>query len=160
MQRRRIVVYSPLEVVSKSILPSLKSAVVRRLIHEGMSEAGAAKAVGVSQSAVSRYLSGERGRLFGALDVAPMDSLLDELVKTIMTQKPSPETVLHEMDKLAVAALSSGYVCGVCLARNTGFARSCRVCVDDPIQVHWLGETLESPPKGTRWFTEKSGSLN
>jgi predicted transcriptional regulator len=150
-------VYSPLEVVSKSILPSLKSAVVRRLIHEGMSEACAAKAVGVSQSAVSRYLSGERGKMFGALDVAPMDSLLDDLVKTIMAQKPPPEAVLHEMDKLAVVALSNGYVCGVCLARNTGFARSCKVCVDDPIRIHWLGEAFGSPPNRTHWFTDKSG---
>jgi len=53
---------APCENLSKSILPSIRSMLAKKLVVEyGYTQTAAAKKLGLTQSALSRYLSMERG---------------------------------------------------------------------------------------------------
>jgi len=53
---------APCEYLSKYLLPSVRSILAKKLVEEyGYTQTAAAKKLGLSQSAMSRYLSMERG---------------------------------------------------------------------------------------------------
>ena len=50
----------PCEVAASSIVPAIKAKIARRLKREGMKQKEIAKVLGVTESAVSQYLSKKR----------------------------------------------------------------------------------------------------
>ena len=87
---------TPYEIVSKFVIPSLRAMVAKRLILlHGFSQKEAAQLLGVSQSAISRYLEGSRGGMIRFESTREVCQMVDEL-KNIL---------VHKGDKCAFIAL-------------------------------------------------------
>ncbi|PSN84068.1 hypothetical protein B9Q11_04725 [Candidatus Marsarchaeota G2 archaeon ECH_B_SAG-F08] len=123
--------YSPLEVTTRSLIPALKRLAVERLLSLGFSETQVAKMVGLSQSAISRYVANERGILASTLSKSDLNSMLESAVKGMVEGRLKTHEFLHEVDKIALYALSKGYVCTVCVSHNPQIKLPCTICLSD-----------------------------
>lgn len=81
----------PCEIVVKLILPALRSVMVKELVEKyGMTQMDVADKLGITQAAVSFYLSEKRGRKNGFVDVFSLINdtarkLAEDLVKSEIT---------------------------------------------------------------------------
>ena len=75
--------HSICEIIVREILPAIRALVVYRLYHiYGLTQVEIAKKLNVSQSAISRYLSGERGKVENILKNVPiLSSIAEEMAK-------------------------------------------------------------------------------
>lgn len=82
------------ELIVKYILPSVRASLVRKLAENGMSQSEIADILGLSQSAVSRYIRMERGSRDDIVKDREISRFVDQLAGEIFSGKVrSPEEV-------------------------------------------------------------------
>jgi predicted transcriptional regulator len=94
----------PCEVAVKSLIPAIRSAIARELIHSyGMKQKEVANLLGVTQTAISKYTRNVRGIVFRVEDVEEIKPRLQHIVTSLANGDASK----YELPKM---------VCGVCEA--------------------------------------------
>lgn len=98
--------YTPLEVVSKSLIPGIKRMIALSLMEKGLTEFEIASILGLTQPSVSRYKHRKRGA-FGDLSQHPeILEKVNTLSELIAQRKLPVYRILHEIDRIALYALS------------------------------------------------------
>jgi uncharacterized protein len=120
----------PCEVGVKTVLPAVKAIMARIIVEEhNINENQTAKILGLSQSAVSRYLSKERGNLIEIENATEINPIVDQMVTYLLKE---PEKKMEIMDLFCQACQkirSSGLMCDLCKKEMpTEWSESCTFC--------------------------------
>ena len=78
----------PCEVGVKTVLPAIRAEMARGLVEKhGMKEQQAAEILGLSQSAISRYTTKNRGNIITIEDIPEVQTLIDQMLNLLMREK-------------------------------------------------------------------------
>jgi len=120
----------PCELVSKYVLPTLRSMVAKELIEKHQfSQVRAAREIGTTQAAISQYLYSKRGtKKLHELEAAiRIHQIAEQMAQEIAARKESPVDVLAKFCDSCRSLRSSGALCK--LHRDlVAIPDSCSIC--------------------------------
>ena len=93
------------------VIPSIKRRLVEKLIYMGMTQREVSKRLGLSVSAVSRYLSMERGSAINVASFNDLDENIGRLALLIKDRISDPYTIQLAVYRITLYALSRKYMC-------------------------------------------------
>ena len=120
----------PCEVGVKTVLPAVKAIMARQIVEKhGLNEKQTAELLGLSQSAVSRYVSKERGNLLTIENVTEVLALIDQMV-TFLIKEPNNKTeFLKLFCQTCIAIREKGLMCPYCQKEmSREWAENCLFC--------------------------------
>lgn len=105
--------YTPFEVIVKSILPAIRSILVRELSQTyGYKQIDIAKALHITQASVSYYISQSRGKYIDEIYKYPdVMNKIKTLAKKIVNDKPSKEEVIKDLNEIVIYFITREYIC-------------------------------------------------
>jgi predicted transcriptional regulator len=105
----------PCEVGVKTVLPAVKAIMARSIVEKhGLNEKQTAELLGLSQSAVSRYVNKERGNLLTVENATEVLALIDQMV-TFLIKEPNNKTeILKLFCQTCKAIREKGLMCPHC----------------------------------------------
>jgi len=121
----------PCEVGVKTVLPAVKAIMARTIVEKhGYNERETANLLGLSQSAVSRYVGRERGGNLVAIEnTSEILSLIDEMVLTLLKAPQNKTRVLELFCKTCSAIREKGLMCPKCQSEvSDGWVEKCAFC--------------------------------
>jgi len=100
----------PCEVVAKYVLPATRALTAKKLIEKyGYTQVEAASKLGVTQSAMSRYMASKRGNKIEVL--REIHELTDEIAEGIVANKLSEDEILRKICHFCVSFGKTGELC-------------------------------------------------
>jgi predicted transcriptional regulator len=120
----------PEELASKSVIPAIRALIVRRLIDEhGMTQQEAAKLLGVTQPAVSKYLHQKRGVAIRLNGIKEIDDATNEIATMVSSRKVKPIEVMSKIEAACDYVRRNRYMCDLHKKLEPGMdINSCHVC--------------------------------
>ncbi len=102
----------PEELASKSVIPAIRALIVKRLVEEhGMTQQEAAKSLGVTQPAVSKYLHQKRGAAIRLNGIKRIDEATDEIAEMVSSHKAGPLEVMSKIEAACDYVRRNRYMC-------------------------------------------------
>ena len=102
----------PCEVGVKTVLPAVKAIMARSIVEKhGLNEKEAANVLGLSQSAVSRYVGRERGNLLEIEGKTEIVDLIDQMVSHLMKQPDKKTEFLRLFCQICQFIREKGLMC-------------------------------------------------
>jgi predicted transcriptional regulator len=93
------------------VIPSIKRRLIEKLIDMGMGRREVSKRLGLSVSAISRYLSMERGSTINIALFNDLDESIGRLALLIKDKIADPYIIQLAIYRIALYALSRKYMC-------------------------------------------------
>jgi hypothetical protein len=120
----------PEELASKSVIPAIRALIVRRLVEEhGMTQQEAAKHLGVTQPAVSKYLHQKRGAAIRLNGIREIDQATNEIANLVSSKKAKPLDVMSRIEAACEYVRKNRYMCDLHKRLEPGIdVNSCHVC--------------------------------
>jgi predicted transcriptional regulator len=120
----------PEELASKSVIPALRALIVKRLVEDhGMTQQEAAKLLGVTQPAVSKYLHEKRGTAIKLTGIREIDQATTEIAEMVSTQKTKPIEVMSKIEEACEYVRKNRYMCDLHKKLEPGMdTESCHIC--------------------------------
>jgi len=101
-----------LELASRYVVPSLLRMLAEELVEgRGLSRVEAARRLGVTPSAVTRYLKGERGALVDLSSRGDVRRAVRSLAERLASGSMSEYELQAELARIALYAMGRGYLC-------------------------------------------------
>jgi uncharacterized protein len=106
----------PCEVGVKTVLPAVKAIMARSIVeNHGLNEKQTADLLGLSQSAVSRYIGRERGSNLIAIEkTTEVLDLINQMVLSIITEPQNKTRVLELFCQTCTTIREKGLMCPTC----------------------------------------------
>ena len=106
----------PCEVGVKTVLPAIKAAMARNIMEKhGMKEQQAAEILGLSQSAISRYTTKDRGSIITIENVPEVQTLIDQMINLLLHGKTSQTNeILGLFCQTCTVIREKGLMCKLC----------------------------------------------
>jgi uncharacterized protein len=106
----------PCEVGVKTVLPAIKAIMARNIVtNHGLNEKQTADLLGLSQSAVSRYIGRERGSNLIAIEKTPeVLSLIDQMILSLIKEPDNKMQVLKLFCQTCTTIREKGLMCPIC----------------------------------------------
>ena len=120
----------PCEVGVKTVLPAVKAIMARQIVEKhGLNEQQTADLLGLSQSAVSRYISKERGNLLEINGSTEVLVLIDQMVTSLIKEPDNKTEVLTLFCQICTSIREKGLMCPFCQKEMpTEWAENCFFC--------------------------------
>lgn len=120
----------PCEVGVKTVLPAVKAIMARSIVQKhGLNEKQTAILLGISQSAVSRYVGRERGNLLEIEGTTEVTTLIDQMVTHIVKQPENKKEFLKLFCQTCQTIREKGLMCTHCRKEMTQeWAEKCFFC--------------------------------
>jgi uncharacterized protein len=120
----------PCEVGVKTVLPAVKAIMARSIVEKhGYNEKQTGDLLGLSQSAVSRYLARERGNLITIENTAEVLELIDQMVISLIKEPQDKASVLELFCKTCITIREKGLMCPTCQDEMPqSWAEKCMFC--------------------------------
>jgi predicted transcriptional regulator len=120
----------PCEVGVKTVLPAVRAVMARSILEKhGLNEKQTAELLGLSQSAVSRYVGRERGNLLAIENTAEVLTLIDQMVTFLMKEPNNKTEVLKLFCQTCKVIREKGLMCIHCQKEMpTEWAEKCFFC--------------------------------
>jgi len=120
----------PEELASKSVIPALRALIVKRLVDEhGLTQQEAAKLLGVTQPAVSKYLHEKRGAAIRLNGIKEIDEATTNIAKLVSSKKVKPVEVMSRIEAACEYVRKNRYMCDLHKRLEPGIdVNSCHVC--------------------------------
>jgi len=111
------------------VAPSVRRVLADKLVEKGMSRKEAAEMLGLSRSAVTRYLKSERGVLAKITGFEDVTRRIEEVSERVLRGELDEYSVQEEVSKIAAYFMSKKYFCKTHkkMDPEIDIAR-CRVC--------------------------------
>ncbi|MEM2081713.1 MAG: hypothetical protein QW744_05535 [Candidatus Bathyarchaeia archaeon] len=105
----------PCEIGVKTVLPAIKALIARNFVEKhGMKEQQVATILGLSQSAISRYTTKNRGNIIQIENVPEVQALIDQMVNTLLHEKARQSEILKLFCRLCKIIREKGLMCEPC----------------------------------------------
>ena len=105
----------PCEVGVKTVLPAVKALMARQMTEKhGLNEQETAKLLGLSQSAISRYLNRERGNLIVLENSTDILTLIDQMVTSLVNEPNNKAEMLKLFCQTCQEIREKGLMCPHC----------------------------------------------
>jgi uncharacterized protein len=119
----------PCEVGVKTVLPAVKAIMARSILEKhGFNEKQTADLLGLSQSAVSRYVGRERGNLI-VIEDTDVIALIDQMVTNLIKQPDNKTDLLKLFCQTCTAIREKGLMCTHCQKEMPqAWAEKCFFC--------------------------------
>lgn len=104
---------SVFELGYRYVIPSVKKRLVEKLVEMGLTRKEAARRTGLSPSAATRYLLGERGAHMNMAAYSDVDRAISELAASIKDNRIDFNGMQIQVHKIAIYVLSRKYICEV-----------------------------------------------
>ncbi len=105
----------PCEVGVKTVLPAIKALLARTIVEKhGMKEKQAAEILGLSQSAISRYVTKGRGNIIAIENVAEVQTLIDQMTAFLMHKPDQKMEILKLFCQTCKIIREKGLMCQLC----------------------------------------------
>ncbi len=120
----------PCEVGVKTVLPAVKAIMARQIVEKhGLNEQQTAELLGLSQSAVSRYLGRERGNLLSIEDSTEILALITQMVTSLIKEPDNKTEILKLFCQTCQAVRERGLMCPNCQKEMPRtWAENCLFC--------------------------------
>lgn len=123
--------YVPCELAVKSIMPAFRALVAEKLLETyGLKQGEAAQLLGITQSAISRYVKNERGNILKSkiAQLEDVNTLMMEVAEKLIDGK----TELHEISRTFCRGCqrvrAMGLLCETCRRFNPKLDENCDLC--------------------------------
>jgi len=122
----------PCEVGVKTVLPAVKAIMARQIVEKhGLNEQQTASLLGLSQSAVSRYIGRERGNLIAIEDSSEILALITQMVTSLIKEPSNKSEILNLFCQTCQAGREKGLMCSACQKEmSREWAEKCLFCID------------------------------
>ena len=119
----------PCEVGVKTVLPAVKAIMARSILEKhGFNEKKTADLLGLSQSAVSRYVGRERGNLI-VIEDTDVVALIDQMVTHLIKQPDNKTDLLKLFCQTCTTIREKGLMCTHCQKEMPqAWAEKCFFC--------------------------------
>jgi predicted transcriptional regulator len=119
----------PCEVGVKTVLPAVKAIMARSILEKhGFNEKQTADLLGLSQSAVSRYVGRERGNLI-VIEDTDVVALIDQMVTHLIKQPDNKTDLLKLFCQTCTTIREKGLMCTHCQKEMPqAWAEKCFFC--------------------------------
>jgi predicted transcriptional regulator len=102
----------PDEIASKSVIPAIRAMVVRRLIKEhGMTQQQAARLLGITQPAVSKYVHKKRGIAIKLEGIPNIDRAANRIAVLLVSGKAGQVQIMSKMNEVSMHVRKSRLMC-------------------------------------------------
>ena len=121
----------PCEVGVKTILPAVKAIMARTIVEKhGLKEKETASLLGLSQSAVSRYMTRDRGNnLIEIENTVEVQLLIDQMVTYVVKEPNKKKEVMELFCQTCKAIREKGLMCSLCRKEmSKEWAEACVFC--------------------------------
>ena len=121
----------PCEVGVKTVLPAIRAEMARGLVEKhGMKEQQAAEILGLSQSAISRYTTKNRGNIITIGNVPEVQTLIDQMLNLLVREKSHQTTeILKLLCETCKIIRQKGLMCQFCQKKTPKpSAETCAFC--------------------------------
>jgi len=120
----------PCEVGVKTVLPAVKAIMARSIVEKhGLNEKQTADLLGLSQSAVSRYVGRERGNLLMIENSAEVLALIEQMVTSLIKEPNNKAEILNLFCQTCTAIREKGLMCPYCQKEMPSqWAENCLFC--------------------------------
>ncbi len=120
----------PEELASKSVIPAIRALIVKRLVEDyGMTQQEAAKLLGVTQPAVSKYLHQKRGAAIRLNGIKEIDQATSEIAQMVSAHKVPPIEVMSKIEAACDYVRRNRYMCDLHKKLEPSMdVSSCHVC--------------------------------
>ena len=120
----------PCEVGVKTVLPAVKAIMARSIVEKnGLNEKQTAELLGLSQSAVSRYVGRERGNLLTLENSTEVLALIDQMVTSLIKEPNNKTEILNLFCQTCTAIREKGLMCPYCQKEMPPqWAENCLFC--------------------------------
>jgi predicted transcriptional regulator len=120
----------PCEVGVKTVLPAVKAIMARSIVEKhGLNEKQTADLLGLSQSAISRYLSRERGNLLNIESTTEVIDLIDQMVTHLIKVPDNKTEILKLFCQTCTTIREKGLMCPACQKQMPkAWAEKCLFC--------------------------------
>ena len=121
----------PCEVAVKSVVPAVKALLANELLKtEKLNQMQVAEILGVSQSAVSKYNRGVRGRVIPLDKVDGLSPLVDNIIELVSQGNYQRSTFIEAFCRICANVRKSRLMCPYCQDNDAVEAKRCDHCVN------------------------------
>ena len=121
----------PCEVGVQTVLPAIRALLARIFMeNHGMKEQQVAEILGLSQSAISRYTTKERGNIIAIENVSEVQTLVDKMVNLLLYKESHQTTeVLETFCQICKTIREKGLMCELCQKKSRQkWLETCAFC--------------------------------
>ncbi|WP_455368822.1 transcriptional regulator [[Eubacterium] cellulosolvens] len=119
----------PCETSVKTVAPAIRAVLAKKLLDEhDLNQEEAAKFLGISQAAISKYISKVRGK---ALDLDEIDEIqvwAEKVADELVSGKMSRTQLVSALCQACTLIRNKGILCPLCWQRDSTF-KDCRNCL-------------------------------
>ena len=119
----------PAEIEARASVPAIRALVARKLVKEHrMNQQDIAKALGLTQAAVSNYLRGRRGSVFSDDELSGIDGIITQIC-AMLVSGATKSKVISKFDEACQAIRHSRLLCSVHKRLDANLdVENCHVC--------------------------------
>ena len=120
----------PCEVGVKTILPAVKAIMARTIVEKhGLKEKETANILGLSQSAVSRYMNRGRGNLIEIENSIEVSTLIDQMVTFLVKEPHKKREIMDLFCQTCKTVREQGLMCSLCQKEmHKDWGAACAFC--------------------------------
>lgn len=125
-----LLMVTPCEIAVKSLIPSIRAYIAKELTqtHE-MKQEDAAKLLGITQTAISKYVRDVRGQVIKVHQTPEIREMMYEIASRVADQKISGPELTLEFCAVCKTVRRNGLMCDLCKRYDPRLdARLCNVC--------------------------------
>jgi len=122
---------APCEIAAKSVVPAIKALLAKELVEKhNLKQEEAARLLGISQSAVSKYTRKVRGYAIRIGEIREIESLIDEMTSLLINGKYQRSDFLTFFCQTCTEIRKKGLMCIFCEKTDPNIkAEECRFCL-------------------------------
>lgn len=120
----------PCEVGVKTVLPAIKALMARDIVEKhGMKEKQVAEILGLSQSAISRYKTKDRGNIIILENEPEVQKLISQMTNFLIYEPHKKKEILELFCATCETIRKKGLMCQLCKEKmHKKWAESCTFC--------------------------------
>lgn len=124
---------APCEVAVKSVIPAIRAYIAKELTNTyKMKQTDIALVLGITQTAVSKYISNVRGQAIRIDHAEEIRSMMNEIASRITDEKISGPQLIDEFCTVCTLVRQKGLMCSLCERSDSLLKhKSCHICMSE-----------------------------